>query len=149
MPYVNVSTNIILVIVGIGLLIFIHELGHFLVAKKIGVRVLAFSLGFRPAIFKKKWGRQSTGFLLFRSEVMSNWPGKARMRKRQDRHGNFHRSLVGQRASVLVAGVVLNAALALIAFCCCIPNWCTLYYFRSRAGYAWMASMGGWNSARR
>ena len=34
MPYVNVSTNIILVIVGIGLLIFIHELGHFLVAKR-------------------------------------------------------------------------------------------------------------------
>ena len=56
MPYVNVSTNIILVIAGIGLLIFIHELGHFLVAKKIGVRVLAFSLGFGPAIFKNKWG---------------------------------------------------------------------------------------------
>ena len=56
MSYVSESTNVLQVILGIGLLIFIHELGHFLVAKKIGVRVHAFSLGFGPAILKKQWG---------------------------------------------------------------------------------------------
>ncbi|MEK7776218.1 MAG: site-2 protease family protein, partial [Planctomycetota bacterium] len=55
MSYVSESTNVIQVILGIGLLIFIHELGHFLVAKKIGVRVHVFSLGFGPAILKKRW----------------------------------------------------------------------------------------------
>ena len=42
MPFIGISSNVVLVIIGIGLLIFIHELGHFLVAKKIGVRVHAF-----------------------------------------------------------------------------------------------------------
>lgn len=39
------------VVLGIGLIIFIHELGHFLAAKKVGVRVETFSLGFGPRIF--------------------------------------------------------------------------------------------------
>lgn len=40
----------------LGGLIFIHELGHFLLAKAAGVRVLTFSIGFGPALLKKKWG---------------------------------------------------------------------------------------------
>src|SRR5687767_4452345 len=40
----------------LGLLIFVHELGHFLVAKASGVSVLRFSLGFGPKIFGRKVG---------------------------------------------------------------------------------------------
>ncbi len=40
----------------LGALVFIHELGHFIVAKLSDVRVDAFSLGFGPALLKKKWG---------------------------------------------------------------------------------------------
>lgn len=40
----------------LGILIFIHELGHFLVAKKVGIKVEKFSLGFPPNIFAKKMG---------------------------------------------------------------------------------------------
>ncbi|MCP4568279.1 MAG: RIP metalloprotease RseP, partial [FCB group bacterium] len=40
----------------LGVLIFFHELGHFLVAKKSGIRVERFSLGFPPSIVKKKFG---------------------------------------------------------------------------------------------
>src|SRR5215470_17472793 len=40
--------------IGLGILIVIHELGHFLVAKKTGVGVLTFSIGFGP----KVWGRK-------------------------------------------------------------------------------------------
>ena len=36
----------------LGVLIFVHELGHFLVARWYGVKVLAFSLGFGPKLFK-------------------------------------------------------------------------------------------------
>lgn len=43
--------NILLVALGIGFLIFIHELGHYLAARLAGVRVLTFSLGFGPRIF--------------------------------------------------------------------------------------------------
>ncbi|QQR66581.1 MAG: site-2 protease family protein [Candidatus Brocadia sp.] len=65
MPYLNVSTNVLLVVVGIGLLIFVHELGHFLMAKKIGVRVLAFSLGFGPCSIEKTVGRNRISALSF------------------------------------------------------------------------------------
>jgi regulator of sigma E protease len=37
-------------------LIFVHEFGHFIVAKLVGVKVLKFSLGFPPAMIKRKWG---------------------------------------------------------------------------------------------
>ena len=40
----------------LGILIFIHELGHFLIAKKVGIRVETFSLGFPPNIVSKKYG---------------------------------------------------------------------------------------------
>ncbi len=40
----------------LGILIFVHEFGHFLFAKALGVKVLKFSLGFGPTVVGKKWG---------------------------------------------------------------------------------------------
>lgn len=50
------STNVIAFIVVLGVLIFFHELGHFLVARLFGVGVEKFSLGFGPRLFGKKIG---------------------------------------------------------------------------------------------
>ncbi|MEP9409954.1 MAG: RIP metalloprotease RseP [Candidatus Brocadia sp.] len=116
MPYVNVSANVILVIIGIGLLIFIHELGHFLMAKKIGVRVLAFSLGFGPAIFKKRWGETEYRLSLFPLGGYVKLAGESPEEEKTGSPWEFSSKSVGQRASVLVAGVALNAVLAFIAF---------------------------------
>ncbi|BBO17303.1 conserved hypothetical protein [Candidatus Brocadia pituitae] len=116
MPYLNVSTNVILVIVGIGLLIFVHELGHFLMAKKIGVRVLAFSLGFGPAIFKKQWGETEYRLSLFPLGGYVKLAGEGPEEEKTGSSWEFSAKSVGQRASVLVAGVALNAVLAFIAF---------------------------------
>ena len=49
-------TTIIATIVVLGILIFIHELGHFLLAKKLGVGIRTFSLGFGPKLIGKKIG---------------------------------------------------------------------------------------------
>ncbi|MDH4233279.1 MAG: site-2 protease family protein, partial [Nitrospirota bacterium] len=46
----------------LGVLIFVHEVGHFLLAKMMGVKVLKFSLGFGPKILGKKIGE--TEYLL-------------------------------------------------------------------------------------
>ena len=43
-------------IVLFGLIIFVHELGHFLSAKLLGVRVLKFSIGFGPKLVGRKYG---------------------------------------------------------------------------------------------
>ncbi|MBI4266161.1 MAG: site-2 protease family protein, partial [Acidobacteria bacterium] len=40
----------------LGVLVFVHELGHFLVARRLGVRVLTFSLGFGPKLLKVRRG---------------------------------------------------------------------------------------------
>jgi len=48
--------TIIATVFVLGVLIFFHELGHFLVAKRSGIRVDKFSLGFPPKLISKKWG---------------------------------------------------------------------------------------------
>nr|MBN2277412.1 RIP metalloprotease RseP [candidate division Zixibacteria bacterium] len=49
-------TTILATVFVLGVLVFIHELGHFLVAKWAGIRVDKFSLGFPPKIISRKWG---------------------------------------------------------------------------------------------
>lgn len=51
-----IGTNIVSVIILLGVLVFVHELGHFLFAKWFGVGVLKFSLGFGPKLVGRKWG---------------------------------------------------------------------------------------------
>lgn len=55
-------------VVMLGVLVFVHELGHFLVAKLFGVRVLKFSLGFGPAVgfgrFRMRWVRGHTEYVV-------------------------------------------------------------------------------------
>ena len=48
--------TIIYALVLLGILIFVNELGHFLFAKVLGVKVLKFSLGFGPTVVGKKYG---------------------------------------------------------------------------------------------
>jgi regulator of sigma E protease len=48
--------TIVAFLVALGLLVFVHELGHFAVAKRLGVRVLRFSIGFGPILFARRRG---------------------------------------------------------------------------------------------
>jgi len=45
----------------LGVLVFVHELGHFLAAKRVGIRVLKFQLGFNPTIVKFRRGDTEYG----------------------------------------------------------------------------------------
>src|SRR5437773_95170 len=45
----------------LGVLVFVHELGHFLAAKRVGIRVLKFQLGFNPTIFSVRKGDTEYG----------------------------------------------------------------------------------------
>lgn len=56
MPALNTLFDFMLVAIGFGLIIFIHELGHFLAARWAGIRVLAFAIGFGPALFSFRKG---------------------------------------------------------------------------------------------
>ncbi|MGO8703152.1 MAG: site-2 protease family protein [Candidatus Brocadiia bacterium] len=101
--------------IGFGILIFVHELGHFLACKWIGVRVDVFSLGFGPSL-KKKWGETEYrlgicpigGYVKMAGEEPS--PGKP------PEPGEFYSKTVGQRSIVFVAGVFMNLVFGVIAF---------------------------------
>ncbi len=116
MPIIHVSTNVLLVIAGIGMLIFIHELGHFLVAKKIGVKVHAFSLGFGPAIFKKTYGDTEYRLAVIPLGGYVKLAGETVDSENTGAEDEFMSKPPGKRAAVLGAGVTLNAILAFIVF---------------------------------
>lgn len=61
----NTFLGIVVGIVGLGFLILVHELGHFMVAKVTGMRVEEFSLGFGPYLVKKRWGETVYGISAF------------------------------------------------------------------------------------
>jgi len=53
---VGIITDLLVVVVVLGVMIFIHELGHFLAAKAFGVRVVTFALGFGKRLLHYEWG---------------------------------------------------------------------------------------------
>jgi regulator of sigma E protease len=110
------SGNIILVIIGICFLIFIHELGHFLVAKKIGVRVHAFSLGFGPAIIRKQIGETEYKISLIPLGGYVKLAGEQKGEETKGEEWEFMSKKPWQRAAVLIAGVAFNTVLAFVAF---------------------------------
>lgn len=92
--------SVILVIVGLSLLILVHELGHFLAAKWIGVGVEEFSIGFPPRMISKKIGG---------TRYSINWlPLGGFVKLAGEYDGEFVKKKIWQRAVVLVAGVVMN-----------------------------------------
>ncbi|MBS0191240.1 MAG: site-2 protease family protein [Phycisphaerales bacterium] len=54
--FFGTAFDLLLVVIGFGLIIFLHELGHFVAARWAGIRVLAFAIGFGPAAFSYRKG---------------------------------------------------------------------------------------------
>jgi regulator of sigma E protease len=108
--------NILLAAVGIGLLIFLHELGHFLAARLAGVRVEVFSLGFGPRLFGAVW--KGTDFRVslvpFGGFVMV--AGQDPSDRRYPRGESLWSKSAGQRALFWSGGVLMNALFALFVF---------------------------------
>jgi regulator of sigma E protease len=104
----------------LGVLIFVHELGHFLAAKRVGIRVLKFQLGFNPTILSFKHGdtEYSLGALPFGGYV--KMAGDSPDEVERDEHGNvvihpdeFLSKSKWERFQVLIMGPTMNLLLAL------------------------------------
>ena len=99
-----------------GVLIFIHEFGHFLLAKMNGVRVERFSFGFGPKLYGKKVG--DTEYMISAVplggyiKMSGDDPGK----KREGSAWEFLSKSCGRRAQIVAAGSVLNYLLAFVLF---------------------------------
>ncbi|MEA3025588.1 MAG: regulator of sigma protease [Alphaproteobacteria bacterium] len=113
---------------GLSVVVFFHELGHFLVARWCGVRVLTFSVGFGPEIvgFNDRYGTRWKlsaiplgGYVkFFGDDNAASVPDEAavaNMTEAEKRQSFFHQP-VGRRAAVVAAGPFANFILAIVIF---------------------------------
>ncbi|HMP02280.1 MAG TPA: site-2 protease family protein [Gemmatales bacterium] len=113
------------VIFGIGLLVFVHELGHFLAAKFCGVKVEAFSIGIGRAIpgCKVQWGETVYKLAIFPIGGYVKMLGQADPGENEDdpegaqnSPRSFLNKSVGQRLFIISAGVIMNLLLGFLIF---------------------------------
>lgn len=105
-------------IVLLGLLIFVHELGHFLFAKLFGVKVLKFSLGFGPKVFGRQYGETEYLISAFPLggyvKMLGEQPDEEVVAEEKER--SFSGKPIWQRMIVVAAGPVFNLLFALVLF---------------------------------
>ena len=112
--------TLIILIIMLGILVFVHEFGHFIVAKKTGVHVEEFALGMGPKLFEwKRKGDPTTysirilpigGFCAMAGEVYEDGDKKLPKSKYMCNKKPYERFLI------LVAGVTMNFILAFVLF---------------------------------
>jgi regulator of sigma E protease len=110
--------NLAAFIVALGVLITVHEFGHFWVARRCGVRVERFSIGFGKALWRRS-DRHGTEFVI----ALIPLGGYVKMLDERVepvspelRHYAFNNKTVSQRAAIIVAGPVANFIFAIFAY---------------------------------
>jgi regulator of sigma E protease len=110
------------------IVVFFHELGHFLVARWAGVKVLTFSLGFGPELigFNDRHGTRWKisavplgGYVkFFGDDTEASTPSSEMLASmtEEERSGSFHHKKVGPRAAIVAAGPIANFILAILIF---------------------------------
>lgn len=103
----------------LGVLVVFHELGHYVVARMVGVKVLRFSFGFGPVLWKQVWGRDQTewtfsafplgGYVKMLDETESSVDAA-------DSPRAFNQQTVWARMAIVVAGPVANLLLAVLLY---------------------------------
>jgi len=110
--------TIVVFIVILSILIFVHEFGHFIVAKKTGMKIEEFGFGYPPRIWGKKIGETIYsinalpigGFVKILGEELGEKVVK------EDEKKTFYSKSKKARTAVLLAGVLMNFLLAVVAF---------------------------------
>jgi regulator of sigma E protease len=112
MIYLTTGLQIFLGLMGLSFLVFIHELGHFLVAKYFGVRVKVFSIGFGKKLIK--FTRNDTEYCLsaipFGGYVAM--AGENPLDADEDQPGNFSTQPVYVRGAIALGGPLVNIVFA-------------------------------------
>jgi len=102
-------------IFGIGFIIFVHELGHYLAARAVGIRVEAFAIGFGPRLFGWTRGTCDYKLCLIPLGGYVKMAGEDPTRPTTGKPDEFGSKKVWQRVLVISAGVIMNLVFALVA----------------------------------
>ena len=115
----TITYTILSFIVALGILITFHEFGHYLVARWNGVKVLRFCIGFGYPIFRKRWGKDQTEWVLAAIplggyvKMLDENEGKVAS---EDLPRAFNRQPVARRFAIVAAGPIANFLLAIILY---------------------------------
>jgi regulator of sigma E protease len=111
--------TIVAFIIALGLLIVVHEFGHYLVARWCGVKVLRFSVGFGRALFTRRLGKDQTEWVI----AAIPFGGYVKMLDEREApvepgevHRAFNRQSVWRRFGIVVAGPLANFLFAIAAY---------------------------------
>jgi len=116
-------SNIALAALGLGLVIFLHELGHFAVAKWCDVFVERFSIGFGPVLFSRKWGETEYalslipfgGYVKMLGQDDAD-PSQLTSEEIAEDPRSYVAKTVLQRMAIISAGVTMNVLTAFLFF---------------------------------
>ena len=103
----------------LGLLILVHELGHYLVARWVGVKVLRFSIGFGSPVFVKKLGADQTEWAIGQIplggyvKMLDESEGEVLP---EELSRSFNRQSVWRRIAIVAAGPLANLVLAVVVY---------------------------------
>ena len=115
----GVVASVIGFLVAIGVLISVHEFGHFWVARRLGVKVLRFSIGFGQPLWSRRAGPDATEY------VVAAIPLGGYVKMLDEREGEvdpaeagraFNRQSLGVRSAIVVAGPLFNLVFAVLAY---------------------------------
>ena len=123
MKIANNASNIGLAALGLGLVIFLHELGHFAVAKWCNVFVERFSIGFGPVFFSRKWGETEYalslipfgGYVKMLGQDDAD-PSQLTNEEIAEDPRSYVAKSVFQRMAIISAGVTMNVLTAFLFF---------------------------------
>lgn len=110
--------NILPLIVVLGVLVFFHEFGHFIVARICGVGVLTFSLGFGRKLISRKWGETEycVSVLPLGGYVRLLGDDPNEEISPENLHRSFLKQGFGKKFAIVIAGPVFNLLLAFVLY---------------------------------
>lgn len=116
---VDVFYSIIGFVLAIGVLVVVHEFGHFWVARRLGVKVLRFSVGFGKPLWRKTAGADGTEYVLSALplggyvKMLDETEGEV---KPEDLPRAFNRQRLWKRMAIVLAGPAFNFLFAILAY---------------------------------
>ncbi len=108
-----IITNILKIIFLLGFLIFIHEGGHFIIAKLCKVKVNEFAIGFGPTIWKKQGKETKYALRIIPLGGFVSMEGENE--ESNDEH-SFNKASIPKRIAIVAAGAVVNIIFGIIAY---------------------------------
>src|SRR4030067_1438313 len=109
-------TTLLAFIFVLGILVFVHEFGHFIVARRCGIRVEKFSFGFGPKLIGKKAGETEYLISLIPLGGYVKLSGENTEESTGTNPWEFMAQPAWKRSLVIIAGPAMNFLLAIIVF---------------------------------